>query len=55
LPLQGSRHFFILTLHRRIAGHPQGTITALAFSPDGNRLATGSRDTTMLIWDLAGS
>jgi WD40 repeat protein len=32
-------------------GH-QGTITALAFSPDSRRLITGSSDTTLLVWDV---
>src|SRR5205085_9416625 len=27
-------------------------VEALAFAPDGRRLASGSRDTTILIWDL---
>jgi WD40 repeat protein len=32
-------------------GH-QGSITALAFSPDSRRLITGSSDTTLLVWDV---
>ncbi len=32
-------------------GH-KGNITALAFSPDGARLATGSADQTVKLWDL---
>jgi WD40 repeat protein len=33
-------------------GH-QGGVDRLAFSPDGKALASGSRDTTALIWDLS--
>jgi WD40 repeat protein len=35
------------------AGHG-GEVTALSFSPDGRRLASGSRDTTILVWDVTG-
>jgi WD40 repeat protein len=28
-------------------------VAALAFSPDGRRLCSGSQDTTALVWDLA--
>ncbi len=35
------------------AGHV-GPVHALSFSPDGRRLASGSRDTTILVWDVTG-
>ena len=35
-----------------LSGHNE-TVSALAFSPDGKILASGSRDTTILLWDLA--
>jgi RNA polymerase sigma factor (sigma-70 family) len=34
-------------------GH-HGTITALSYAPDGKSLASGSVDSTILIWDLIG-
>src|SRR5262249_40119941 len=34
-------------------GH-QNTVAALAFAPDGRVLASGSYDTTLLLWEVAG-
>jgi WD40 repeat protein len=31
-----------------------GTSSAIAFSPDGKLLITGSFDTTALVWDISG-
>jgi WD40 repeat protein len=37
---------------RKLKGH-RGAVTSYAFSPDGQRLATGNTDGTALVWDLA--
>src|SRR5262249_17280877 len=37
----------------RLPGHRSG-ITCLAFSADGKALASGSGDTTVLLWDVSG-
>lgn len=39
-------------LIRTFKGHT-GMVSALAFSPDGKKLASGAWDSTVLIWDLA--
>jgi WD40 repeat protein len=41
------------TVRDEFIGHA-GEILTLCFTPDGKRLASGSADTTVLLWDLTG-
>jgi WD40 repeat protein len=40
-------------IRRRFTGH-RGHVLVLAFLPDGEALASGSMDTTVLLWDIIG-
>jgi WD40 repeat protein len=37
---------------RRFAGH-RGGVSAIAFTPDGRSLVSGSEDGTGLVWDVS--
>src|SRR5262249_13190910 len=39
---------------RRLTAHA-GEVRALAFAPDGKRLASGGADPSVLVWDVSGS
>jgi RNA polymerase sigma factor (sigma-70 family) len=41
-------------VRRQFAGH-QGTLMSVAYSPDGRLLASGSMDTTALVWEVQPS
>lgn len=36
-----------------LKGHPNGNVNAVAFSPDGARLVSGSSDDSAIVWDVS--
>jgi WD40 repeat protein len=44
-----------LRKRRELPGHGTGAVRALSYAPNGQVLASGSADTTVLIWDVANA
>ncbi len=44
-----------LRKRRELPGHGTGLVRALSYAPNGQVLASGSADTTVLIWDVSNS
>ena len=49
-----NRIYYDFNFYRIVSEH-KSNITSLAFSPDGNRILTGSQDSTACLWDLDGN